>query len=83
MFTCGDTINGKTTNRSLIVNYTITITTPLYAIFNSCESAYDTYLYLYNIDGTIRTKCDDCGDCGLHTILTTKYALDGEYILGI
>ena len=46
-------------------------------VFDSCGSEFDTYLRLYSVDGGNElsprpiNSCDDCGNCGLQTILRT------------
>jgi len=60
--------------------------------FDSCGSAFDTYVYVYNRVGTSTTgnfvgssvaSCDDCGPCGLRTVLTATLAANRNYIVVI
>ena len=49
--------------------------------FDSCESTYDTYLRIMSTDlGEERHGCDDCGDCGLQTVLDADLP-PGDYVL--
>jgi hypothetical protein len=51
--------------------------------FDSCESSYDTYLRIFSIDMDEEMQsCDDCGDCGLQTVLDASLT-SGEYVLVI
>ena len=45
-------------------------------VFNSCGSSYDSWIHIYNrvgnnTRGSRVSTCDDCGPCGLRTVLTT------------
>ena len=49
--------------------------------FDSCESTFDTYLRVFSAGmGEELQGCDDCGDCGLHTVLDTILP-GGDYTL--
>lgn len=51
--------------------------------FDSCASSYDTYLRVFSIDlDEEMQSCDDCGDCGLQTVLDAVLTA-GEYVLVI
>eukprot|EP01043_Picozoa_sp_COSAG02_P100764 COSAG02_NODE_36846_length_449_cov_2.082857_1_plen_113_part_01 len=51
--------------------------------FDSCESSYDTYLRVFSLDlDEEMQSCDDCGDCGLQTVLDAVFTA-GEYVLVI
>ena len=47
---------------------------------DSCGSGFDTYIHVYNRTGPAITNrpsspvatCDDCGPCGLRTVLTVN-----------
>ena len=84
---CGDTAIGSTTNITNTVNYTFTINETinngLYVTFDSCRSKYDTYLYLYDDYGNTLDSCDDCGGCGLRTVLKPNILYNGQYILTV
>ena len=83
---CGDVVYGETTNMSRTANYTFRIDdgNDYYVTFSSCNSSYDTYLYLYDEDGDLIRKCDDCGACGTRTVLKSYQQLsDGDYMLTI
>ena len=50
--------------------------------FNSCESEFDTFLRVVSHDlQTEYASCDDCGPCGLKTVLDTGALAAGEYAL--
>lgn len=45
--------------------------------FNSCGSSYDTWIHIYSRIGTTGignqvATCDDCGPCGLQTVLSVS-----------
>ena len=51
--------------------------------FDSCESEFDTYLRVFNVDLTEEiSACDDCGPCGLQTVLDSALP-EGHYNLVI
>ena len=82
---CDDTVTGRTSPSSPTENYTLTLSNgPQYITIVSCGSDYDTYLYLYDDNGDIVDSCDDCGSCGLRTVLEIDNQLDdGDYTLVI
>eukprot|EP00036_Acanthoecidae_sp_10tr_P009420 CAMPEP_0182916104 /NCGR_PEP_ID=MMETSP0105_2-20130417/746_1 /TAXON_ID=81532 ORGANISM="Acanthoeca-like sp., Strain 10tr" /NCGR_SAMPLE_ID=MMETSP0105_2 /ASSEMBLY_ACC=CAM_ASM_000205 /LENGTH=412 /DNA_ID=CAMNT_0025053033 /DNA_START=120 /DNA_END=1358 /DNA_ORIENTATION=- len=52
--------------------------------FNTCGSAYDTWIHLYRRSGAARgaqvSSCDDCGPCGVRTVLSVRLSA-GQYYL--
>lgn len=49
---------------------------------SSCGSAYDTWLFLYDTAGNMLYSCDDCGACGVQTIMDVPQGLvAGDYVL--
>ena len=84
---CGDTATGSTISNSTISYYKITINEKtnngLYVTIDSCQSKYDTWLYLYDNFGSELESCDDCGDCGFRTVLKPNILYNGNYTLGI
>ena len=49
---------------------------------DSCGSDYDTWLRVYDEDKTTElASCDDCGDCGVQTILDAGLMEPGTYEL--
>ena len=87
---CGQTVTGTTGGEyslfggmaaehlfSLSINRTQTVQ------FDSCASSFDTYLRVYTAD--LRTEvaaCDDCGPCGVQTVLTVRLEA-GSYTLDV
>eukprot|EP01084_Bolivina_argentea_P030098 55817_1 len=55
----------------------------LSVLFDSCNSSYDTYLYLYDMHFNALYQGDDHGDCGVKEQLFISTLNPGEYILGI
>ena len=50
--------------------------------FDSCNSAFDTYLRVYNEDMSVEiAECDDCGPCGTKSVLTVENLENGNYHL--
>ena len=87
---CGQTVTGTTSgednthgNAAPDHFYSFTVTEPQVYQFDSCDSSYDTYLRVYALDLDEQIQgCDDCGDCGLQTVLDT-ILLAGDYVLVI
>lgn len=83
---CGSNITGSTTNAGNHLGnaasdhiFRLTLTQSTVVRLSTCGSNYDTYLRVYNLDMTQQLHyCDDCGPCGLQTVLDTQ--LDaGDY----
>eukprot|EP00040_Diaphanoeca_grandis_P034351 m.212758 g.212758 ORF g.212758 m.212758 type:complete len:2119 (-) comp33134_c2_seq2:132-6488(-) len=76
---CGDVVEGDTrtgvdngeynTSESREHTYSFTITTPTTITFNSCESDFDTQLSIVANNKTLVAGCDDCGSCGVKSVL--------------
>jgi len=108
---CGETVRGNTVGEGSHVgngasDHIYSFTAPAGGngvVFDSCASAFDTHLRVYDLELETdpscqseaacpqfeRVQCDDCGDCGTHTVLTTStdpgdaqfYLPPGEYLL--
>ena len=85
---CGETVAGSTDSVVSTLGgesgehiYTFTMDREGFVQFDSCESSYDTFLRVLSdslaaeIDG-----CDDCGNCGLQTVLDSNLPA-GDYHL--
>lgn len=82
----GSTVNGTNTvgHRAPEMWYTFTATTTGQYSFNSCGSAYDTWIHIYsrganNAQGGAVATCDDCGPCGTRTVLNNLNLAAGNY----
>jgi hypothetical protein len=64
--------------------YFLSITETTHITLDSCNSSYDTWLGIHHdtIDGPTACSCDDCGGCGLQTVLTCTL-LPGNYIVSV
>jgi len=93
---CNSNITGNTATASHSVgqpapehHFALTVTSSQTYVFNSCGSAYDTWISIYNRRGTSNSgnilgnsvsSCDDCGPCGTRTVLTTQLT-QGNYVV--
>eukprot|EP00041_Stephanoeca_diplocostata_P024250 m.608435 g.608435 ORF g.608435 m.608435 type:complete len:633 (-) comp22486_c0_seq3:1402-3300(-) len=77
---CGQTITGSTISASDRLGnpsneriYSVVVPNNRTQVtFDSCASSLDTFLHLYNNPMTQQlTYCDDCGPCGLKSVLST------------
>ena len=75
---CGTTVNGNTVGSANMLGngggdhrYSFTLPQGRHVLqFDSCASTFDTYLRVFNGDLTTEfAGCDDCGTCGLQTVL--------------
>lgn len=91
---CGETIRGHTDEHQCGENlagnpapdhfYNFTIGTGVsFVTFNACASEYDTHLRILLPNMTEVAQCDDCGECGLQTILEAEDLPAGSYMLQI
>eukprot|EP01083_Nonionella_stella_P006352 18441_1 len=81
---CGSKMEGDLLASDItyyVFNYTRHNDT-LFVLFDLCDSSYDTYLYLWDIQWNVIQTADD-GDCGLQTQLQLNSLNTGLYILGI
>jgi hypothetical protein len=94
--TCGSTVTGTTVggvstigNGAPEVYYRFSAPFSGSYTLNSCGSAYDTHIHVYQaptmatnstVLGNLVASCDDCGPCGLRTVLT-QILPAGEYIV--
>jgi hypothetical protein len=86
---CGTTVTGVTDestpsnmgNPSGEAMYGFTVTTTQSVQFDSCDSSFDTFLRIASptLDQEL-IGCDDCGDCGTHTVLDAELPA-GDYVL--
>jgi len=90
---CGETVRGHTEHQCgehLAGNpapdhfYNFTIGTGVsFVTFNACASEYDTHLRILLPNMTEVAECDDCGGCGVQTILEAEGLAAGSYMLQI
>ena len=94
---CGDTIGGTTTVATNHVGNdardhlyafscpgSYTGDSSCVVTFDSCASAFDTYLRIFTSDLlTELDGCDDCGPCGTRTVLTSQLHPGVAYLLVI
>lgn len=91
--TCDNVVTGSTTGGVSTVGqnapenwWMFTATDGGIYTLNSCGSGFDTYIHVYNRTGSAITDrpsspvatCDDCGPCGLRTVLTVNLS-PGNY----
>jgi hypothetical protein len=66
------------------VYYSVTVTDTANYTFDSCLSAFDTYLQLYTDSngspGSLIEQCDDCGPCHTQAVMTVLL-VPGSYLL--
>ena len=79
---CGDRISGQTSFAHHIDFYALHIHTATDIFLDSCNSSFDTWLFLEDANGPM-VACDDCGECGLQTQLNVNRVEAGEYFVGI
>eukprot|EP01084_Bolivina_argentea_P039378 72775_1 len=82
---CGENITGTLLSSSDIAYYYLNVSQTVSILFDSCNSLYDTYLYLYDASFNVLFEGDDDGFCETtnREQLATP-ALDvGDYILGV
>merc|ERR1711976_244059 len=88
---CGDIVSGTTIDGiSLHGNpapdhaYSFTVTSSATNTgnsfqFSTCGSSFDTFVRIFDSDWNEIEGCDDCGDCGLQTILEVPDLEVGDY----
>ena len=87
---CGDLVTGSTTLATSQVGevsgenlYTFSLDHAYSVHFDSCNSGYDTFLRVMSEDlRTEYAQCDDCGPCGIQSVLDVGLAA-GVYVLVI
>ena len=87
---CGQTVSGSTAadqqdsqhgSASPEHLFLFTLSETKTVQFDSCASTYDTWLRIYSQDlATEYASCDDCGSCGIQTVLSARLA-PGTYTL--
>ena len=81
---CGESLSGTTTQAGEVQNYTFELTDEYPVVqISTCGSNFDTYLYFWDSDGDLIQSCDDCGSCGLSTVLTFDNLDTGSYYIGV
>jgi len=80
--TCGDIISGRTSFAHHIDYYLLHIDTPTDLLLDSCNSTFDTWLFMEDAHGPM-VDCDDCGQCGLQSQINVNLRDIGTYIVGI
>jgi hypothetical protein len=88
---CGDTLTGSTVGAENHVGsaagdklYSFSVGSTTQVTLSSCDSGYDTWLRVFrdSEDGQEVCGCDDCGNCGLQTVLDCS--LDaGNYVIAV
>jgi hypothetical protein len=87
---CGETVSGSTVGAGSHVGngasdhlYAFSLARSSNIQMDSCASSYDTFLRIFDMNlGQEYTSCDDCGNCGLHTVLDAQLEA-GDYMLVI
>ena len=80
---CGGSVYGSIEANEINI-YTFELTDDYSVVqFSTCGSNYDTYLYLYDSEGDEIENCDDCGSCGVQTVLTVDGLSTGSYYIGV
>ena len=80
---CGETVYGSIESYDINLYSFYLLEDEYVVVLNTCNSSYDTFLYLYDEYGYDVYNCDDCGSCHLRAILTL-YNLDaGLYYIGV
>ena len=86
---CGGTVTGSTAGLPSVIGnsggdalfrFCTSVAGPY--TFSSCGSSFDTYVRIY--DRHLRHQisgCDDCGSCGLQTVLTHTLEADTCYVI--
>jgi hypothetical protein len=85
---CGESVSGSTLGAMNVLGnsagdslYSFSLDAPSVVTLDSCGSTFDTYLRVY--DNTLSTQvcgCDDCGACGLQTVLVCELGA-GDYVI--
>ena len=85
---CSSLVTGTTTgahnhlgNEAPDHFYTFEVITAGRLTFDSCGSAYDTWLRVYDSEHRQVASCDDCGPCDFQTVLDTPVLQPGSYTL--
>ena len=85
---CGETIPGSTTTSSNNYGgsspediYAFEVLTSSSVTFSTCNSNYDTWLRIYDSNMQEIESCDDCGDCGVQTVLENIALSPGNYYI--
>ena len=87
---CGGTADGSTVGAGSVHGngagdhlYSIHLDTRTNVRFDSCDSDYDTWLRVIDVNAQEEyAGCDDCGECGLQTVLDAELE-PGDYYLVI
>merc|ERR1711937_1035346 len=89
---CGGFYTGSTVGAASVTGteagdnlYSLEITETTHLTLSSCGSDYDTWLRIIHgdsADGAVACGCDDCGDCGVQTVLTCTL-LAGSYTVSV
>eukprot|EP00037_Helgoeca_nana_P012305 m.111533 g.111533 ORF g.111533 m.111533 type:complete len:665 (-) comp21372_c0_seq7:914-2908(-) len=74
----GDTATGTNMSGNLALEHWWVLVAPVNGVYtmSTCGSSYDTYVYVYTrlgngSVGEAVARCDDCGPCGLQSVLST------------
>ena len=86
---CGGTLTGSTIGKPSVIGssagealFRVCTSVAGEYTFSSCGSTFDTYLRIY--DAHMRHQlvgCDDCGNCGLQTMLSHRLEADKCYVI--
>jgi len=52
-------------------------------VISTCGSSFNTYLSVYDYSGSLYASCDDCGNCGVQTVLALLSFPAGDYYVAI
>ena len=80
---CGETVYGSIESYDINLYSFYLLEDEDIVVLDTCNSSYDTYLYLYDEFGYELSRCDDCGSCGVRTVLTLYNVDAGSYYIGV
>ena len=86
---CDATVSGDTTGSENMLGsaggdhlYSFSLAERTNVRFDSCDSSYDTYLRVFDVNlGQEYAGCDDCGSCGLQTVLDAELEAGDYYLI--
>lgn len=80
---CGQTFQGYTSGATGGgENFTfVASTAPIQLTVSTCGSGFDTWLRVVGPQGVVVGSCDDCGNCGVQTVLSVTLPTVGRYTI--
>jgi len=88
---CDASYSGSTVGAASVVGgdagdnlYSLDIASTTYMVIDTCGSSFDTWVRIIHdsVDGNVACSCDDCGACGLQSVLACTL-LPGHYVVSI